>query len=293
MYGLLSINKPTGMTSRDVVNVVQDLVRPAKVGHAGTLDPLATGVLVVCVGPATRLVQYIQELPKQYRAQFELGKRSDTDDTEGAVEEVSDAPDISREQLESLLPQFVGRIEQTPPVYSAVKVKGQRAYERARAGKPVELKPRPVTVYRCELTRFDFPRFSLDVECGAGTYIRAIGRDLGKALGSGAVMTALQRSGVGPFDVAQAIPLDQIDAETLPRFLQDPAVAFRNYPSYQAPAEEAGLFRQGQPLRIPGVGALPDGRTIAVLDHDARFVGVGEFRSRRGLVPRLVMPEAT
>ncbi|MFG0335132.1 MAG: tRNA pseudouridine(55) synthase TruB [Maioricimonas sp. JB049] len=293
MYGLLSINKPTGITSRDVVNVVQNLVRPAKVGHAGTLDPLATGVLIVCVGPATRLVQYIQELPKQYRAQFELGKRSDTDDTEGAVEDIPDAPVVSREQLDALLPQFVGRIEQTPPVYSAIKVKGQRAYQRARAGKPVELKPRPVTVYRCELTGFNYPCFSLDVECGAGTYIRAIGRDLGAALNSGAVMTALQRSGVGPFDVSSAVNLDEIDADTLPRLLQDPAVAFSRYPSYQAPADEAGLFRQGQPLRIPGVGELPDGRTIAVLDHHARFVGVGEFRSRRGLVPRLVMPETT
>ncbi|MEW4530855.1 tRNA pseudouridine(55) synthase TruB [Maioricimonas sp. JC845] len=292
MYGLLSINKPAGMTSRDVVNVVQELVRPAKIGHAGTLDPLATGVLIVCIGPATRLVQYIQELPKRYDARFELGRRSDTDDTEGTVEDLPDAPRIERDQLEQLLPRFVGRIEQVPPVYSAVKVRGQRAYDRARAGKPVELKPRPVTVYRIDLTEFDYPRFCLDVECGAGTYIRAIGRDLGNSLGSAAVMTALQRSAIGPFRVENAVQLDDITADSIRGLLQDPAVAFRNYPSYQALADEAEQFRQGRPLRIPGADTLPDGRTIAVLDGRARFVGVGEYRPRRGLVPRLVMPDS-
>src|SRR5437868_5550844 len=139
MFALLNVNKPAGITSRDVVNRLQRLVRPAKVGHAGTLDPLATGVLVVCLGQATRLIEYVQQMPKTYHGTFLLGRESDTEDIEGDVKELPNAPRPSRAEIDAALPQFVGRIEQRPPAYSALKVGGERAYDKARRGEAVVL----------------------------------------------------------------------------------------------------------------------------------------------------------
>src|SRR4051794_35109294 len=157
MFGLLNIDKPAGLTSRDVVNVVQRLVRPHKVGHAGTLDPLATGVLVVAIGPATRLVEYIQRMAKSYRAVFLLGRTSDTEDIEGKVAELPQAPVPNIEQIESATPRFVGMIDQRPPVYSALKVGGRRAYELARRGETIELAPRRVEVHSIDIVRYAYP----------------------------------------------------------------------------------------------------------------------------------------
>src|SRR3972149_1845555 len=154
-FGILSHNKPAGCTSRDVVSQVERLTLPAKCGHAGTLDPLATGVLVVCVGQATRLIQYVQRLRKQYRGTFLLGRRSVTDDVEGAVEELPDAPQPERDAVEAALGAFRGEIEQRPPAHSAIKIGGQRAYDLARRGEQFELAARTVSVYRLEILRYE------------------------------------------------------------------------------------------------------------------------------------------
>jgi tRNA pseudouridine55 synthase len=207
MIGLLNINKPTGKTSRDVVNHVQRLVRPAKVGHAGTLDPLATGVLVVCVGPATRLIQYVQQMPKRYRATFLLGCRSDSDDTELEVTPV-DAPAATRSAIETALPNFVGTIQQRPPAFSAIKVKGKRAYDLARNGEQIQLEARPITIHGIDIVSYDYPELVLDIRCGSGTYIRSIGRDLAEQLGTAAVMSALERTEIGRFRATDAATLD-------------------------------------------------------------------------------------
>lgn len=209
MFGVLNINKPSGVTSRDVVNQVQHLVRPVKLGHAGTLDPLATGVLVVCLGPATRLVEYVQRMPKRYRGTFQLGKQSDTEDIDGQVTEISDAPQPERAEIEHALAQFIGEIQQRPPAYSALKIKGKRAYALARKGEQVKLEQRTITVHDIQLIEYQYPQLRLDIQCGSGTYVRSLGRDIAESLGTSAVMSALVRTAIGDqvFPVERAVEL--------------------------------------------------------------------------------------
>lgn len=223
--GILNIDKPAEWTSRAVVDRVLRMVRGARAGHAGTLDPLATGVLVVCVGQATRLIQYVQRLPKCYRASFLLGHRSPTDDIEGEVAMVEGAPEPTRAEIEAALPQFLGQIEQRPPQHSAVKVGGRRAYDLARLGHVFELPPRTVAVHRLAVSRYHYPELDLEIECGSGTYVRAIGRDLAESLGTAAVMSALERTGIGRFRVAEAVPIDELNDDTLAEHLQPPLAA--------------------------------------------------------------------
>ena len=228
LFGFLVIDKPLRKTSRDVVNVVQRMVRPVKTGHAGTLDPLATGVLVVCVGPATRLVSMVQESRKRYRAAFRFGVMSETDDLEGDVVLVSDAPQLTQDNIAAVLPEFVGIIDQIPPLHSAVHVNGRRAYQLARQGQNPELSPRKVSVWRIDIENFNEAAQTLtcEIECGSGTYIRSLGRDIAVRLGTGCVMTDLRRLAVGEFSIDSAIPLHELTAETLISALKPARLAF-------------------------------------------------------------------
>ena len=174
MFGILNLHKPVGPTSRDCVNVVQRLLHPTKVGHAGTLDPLASGVLLVLIGQAVRLTDAIHTLPKQYLGSFELGVTNDSADSESAALPIPLPPMIQPHQFEEQLPSFMGRIEQTPPKYSAVWIDGKRAHELAREGKEFEIPKRNVTVASIELTAFEYPHFELKITCGTGTYIRSV-----------------------------------------------------------------------------------------------------------------------
>jgi tRNA pseudouridine55 synthase len=276
-FGILNINKPAGITSRRVVDHVAKLVRPEKAGHAGTLDPLATGVLVVCVGKATRLIEAVQEQAKSYHATFLLGRQSDTDDVTGAVTEVAGAREVTREEIESRLPTFVGRIEQVPPDFSAVHVAGRRAHELARAGRKVELTPRTVDVFRIEIMRFAYPELDLKIDCGSGTYVRSIGRDLGQRLGCGAVMSALVRSRVGSYRIEHAIGLDQLTRETLDESLLDPVTAAAGFPKRLASEDELALIRAGR--AIP-TGDFPTGGpsdSIAIVDATGSFLALGRL----------------
>ncbi|MBW3542406.1 MAG: tRNA pseudouridine(55) synthase TruB [Planctomycetes bacterium] len=285
MFGILNIDKPPGITSRKVVDRVAKLVRPVKAGHAGTLDPLATGVLVVCVGAATRLISRVQEQVKTYRGRFLLGQRSDTDDVTGTLVPVPGADGVTRERLEALLPQFVGRIAQVPPQFSAVHVGGRRAYKLARRGEDVELKPRTVEVHRLELLEFAQPEFELEIECGSGTYIRAIGRDLGEKLGCGAVMSALVRTAIGPFRLQDAVSLDELSAETLPEHLLPAVTAVADLPAYRASAEELVELRHGRPISRRLDAA--DGSAVAVLDRDGEIACLAAYHADSGqLAPR-------
>lgn len=209
MNGLLVIDKPAGMTSRDVVNRVQQwFPRGTKVGHTGTLDPLATGVLVICVGSATKLADVVQAMGKTYRSQFRLGATSDTDDADGTVTLVPNAVSPSEELVRTALAGFVGVVEQLPPAYSALKVAGRRAHDLARRGEAVELKPRPVRIDAVRLLGYEWPFVEVEVDCGKGTYIRSIARDLGAKLGVGGLVATLRRTRVGPFHVEQGIGLE-------------------------------------------------------------------------------------
>jgi tRNA pseudouridine55 synthase len=209
MNGLLVIDKPVGVTSRDVVNRVQRwFPKGTKIGHTGTLDPLATGVLVVCVGAATRLADLVQAMGKSYRSRFRLGARSDTDDADGTVTQVSGVMPPTGEQVRAALDAFVGLIEQLPPTYSALKLGGRRAHELARRGKVVSLAPRTVKVDAVRLLGYEWPFVDVEIDCGKGTYIRSIARDLGEKLGCGGLVETLRRTRVGPFTAEQGVGVD-------------------------------------------------------------------------------------
>lgn len=272
MFGILNLYKPAGVTSRDVVNQVQRLVKPHKAGHAGTLDPLATGVLVVCVGPATRLVEYVQRMPKHYCGEFLLGRSSETDDIEGTVVATPAAPVPTRDALDAALPGLIGEILQRPPAFSALKVQGRRAYDLARRGAAVKLAPRPVTVYRLEILSYEYPRLRLDVECGSGTYIRALGRDLAQAVGTAAVMSALCRTAVGRFRLEEATAADKLTRENIVDHLLPAARAVADLPQVQLTAAECERLRCGQAIEnrerktATELAALgPDGELAALL----------------------------
>jgi tRNA pseudouridine55 synthase len=215
LFGVINLHKPAGMTSRDVVNVVQNLVRPAKVGHAGTLDPMATGVLLVCIGPATRLVSILQQAPKTYLAEFRLGQRSDTDDSTGQVEETPNAIPVPLDRIKSALSDFCGIIEQTPPAYSAIKVGGQRAYALARQGQEIELQSRRVRIDWIEVVNYEWPMLTVTIRCGSGTYVRSIARDIGDRLGCGGLMTGLVRTAIGEFGLANALDPSSLNEQSI------------------------------------------------------------------------------
>ena len=223
--GILNIHKPPHITSRRVVDVVQRLVRPAKAGHGGTLDPMASGVVVVCVGAATRLIPYVQQGRKEYRAKFQFGCRSNTDDITGELETVEDPPQPTAADVARALQNYVGEIDQVPPQFSAVHIDGRRAYKLARAGKSIDIPSRPVHVYRIDFLEYSFPHFDVEIECGSGTYIRSLGRDVGNDLGCGAVMTQLVRTRVGDYRLESAVELEALSPQTLPDALLSPLSA--------------------------------------------------------------------
>ena len=248
MFGLLNLNKPAGVTSRDVVNRVERLVRPAKVGHAGTLDPLATGVLVVGVGPATRLVEYVQRMPKTYCGTFLLGRTSNTEDIEGQVRELPDPPQPTKGAICEAMLRFVGTIDQVPPAFSALKLRGQRAYDLARRGQPVELAARPVEVFSLELVSYAYPELTLLVRCGSGTYVRSLGRDLARSLGSDAVMSALRREAIGPFSIDSSLECESLTIATIQLHLLSPLLALGDLPRIDVTDAEARRLAMGQTI---------------------------------------------
>jgi tRNA pseudouridine55 synthase len=275
-----------------VVDQVVRLMRGTKVGHAGTLDPLATGVLVICTGAATRLIEYVQRMPKTYRTVIRLGARSDTLDADGEVTEVEGAVPPDEARIRLALAQQVGTIEQRPPEFSALKVAGRRAYDLARAGLEVELAPRRVTIERIELIRYEWPRLELEIDCGSGTYIRSIARDAGEALGCGGLVEVLVRTRIGPFALADAVKPEALSIETLAAHLQPALAAVADLPRVALSGGQVADVVQGRPLASPAVvgGPLaggevalvgPEGTLVAVAEHD---LGTGRILPRRVLV---------
>lgn len=270
LIGILNLDKPLGLTSYDVVSVVRRLSGQRRVGHAGTLDPLATGVLVVCLGKATRVTEHLMSWRKVYRVCVRLGISTTTDDAEGEI--LSEVPvDVSRAEVEAALQQFVGQISQVPPLYSALKRNGRRLYELAREGTHVEVPPRQVDVYGLRIVDWASPLLGLDVECGQGTYVRALARDLGNALGCGAHVVSLRRLRVGLFTVQEALALQELEqvfsSGTIGRHLHPLDTAFHDLPAAQVSAEGARQLAMGQ--RVAEV----EGPSTAV--HEARAYDPG------------------
>ncbi|MCC6419827.1 MAG: tRNA pseudouridine(55) synthase TruB [Gemmataceae bacterium] len=294
-HGLLVLDKPGGMTSRDAVDRAQRwFPRGTRVGHTGTLDPLATGVLVLCVGAATRLTEYVQRMAKIYRAGVRLGARSDTDDADGAVTPVTDATPPDLDAVRHCLDGFRGPITQVPPAYSAVKVTGRRAHELARRGQEVDLQPRTVEVHGIDILDYAWPRLEVEVYCGKGTYIRSLARDLGERLGCGGLIETLRRTRVGPFDAADAVHLDVPPAEAL-ACLRPVAQAVADLPRLALGAADARRLAQGQVVRV-GPQVLRVARDAgaveaAVFGPGEAFVGVARIDAAHGtLAPAKVMP---
>jgi tRNA pseudouridine55 synthase len=274
MFGLFNINKPPGWTSRDVVNRVQRLVRPAKAGHAGTLDPLATGVLVVCVGQATRLIEFVQAQPKSYYATFRLGCESDTEDSEGQVRELTDPPQPSREDLERILPRFLGKIQQRPPAFSALKIGGQRAYDLARRGAALELAPREIEIHRLTIARYAYPVLELKIECGSGTYVRSLGRDIAVALGTAAIMTALVRTAIGVFRLEESAELESLTEANIGQHRLPATQAVVDLPQVKLAGDQLLRLTHGKFLDVEVAGEAPqvaalteNGQLAAILDR--------------------------
>ena len=235
------------MTSRDVVNVVQRrLPKKTKVGHAGTLDPLAEGVLVLGVGPAVRLVPYVQQQTKHYQATFRLGAFSISGDLEGEIKEFPDLPIPTREQLDDAAAGLVGDIEQVPPAHSAIWVDGRRAYQRIRAGEEFEMPSRRVQIHVLEITRYEFPEIDLNIVCGSGTYIRTLGIDLALAAGSTAVMSFLSRVGIGPFLLKDSVCPEALREDDIEPHLLAISLAVPHLP--RLTLNEADVVRMGHGL---------------------------------------------
>ncbi len=290
--GLLVLDKPMGMTSRAAVNRAQPwFPRSTRIGHTGTLDPLATGVLVLCVGQATRLTEYVQALEKVYLANIRLGARSDSDDAEGAITPMAVEAPPDREKVRRCLECFRGEIEQVPPAYSAARVTGRRAYDLARSGAEVPLSPRQVTIHEIRLLNFTYPDLELEVRCGKGTYIRALARDLGEKLGCGAYLSALRRTRVGHFEPDQAVPLDADRASARARLLPI-AAAVRHLPALTLDETRITRLAQGQGIRLgeldwPTTG---EGGHVAVFSSGGDLAVVGYLdEKRKALLPEKVL----
>lgn len=286
--GFLNIDKPAGMTSHDVVAMLRRGLRPGKLGHAGTLDPLATGVLVLCVGRATRLSEYVMRGEKRYRAEVLAGVTTDTFDAEGRVVARRDASGLTRAAVQAALARFRGEIEQLPPMYSAVKQDGRKLYELARAGQTVERRPRRVTVRALELVEWDPPRFTLDLRCSAGTYVRSLAHDLGEMLGTGAHLTALTRTASGAFLLEDAhAPQAILDAPDWRRLLVSPATALPGIPPVHADAAAQVRLLQGR--MVTRCADDPDGPLAQATDAAGTLLAIVE-RDGASWRPRKVFP---
>jgi len=288
MNGFLVIDKPGGITSRDVVNRVQKwFPKKTKIGHTGTLDPLATGVLVICIGAATRLADYVQRMSKSYTSRFRLGATSTTDDADGEITENPIPCPPTREQIENELESFIGTIEQVPPAYSALKVEGQRAHEIARRGDEVKLGARPVRIDAIRVRAYEWPHLDVEVDCGKGTYIRSIARDLGTKLGCGGMVQTLRRTRIGPFTADQGIG---VETHTSNMKLLPLTAALPEMPRVQIGEEAEKRLRQGQGISSPDASHLRDNPSeeLVILNEMGDLIGIGEVR--QGLIrPTLVI----
>ncbi len=274
-FGILVVDKPVGPTSHAVVSAVRRGTGVRKVGHAGTLDPRASGVLVLCLGPATRLSEYLSTASKRYEALIRFGLATHTYDSEGEITlltRASPQPD----ELERALASFRGEIQQVPPPFSAVKLQGRKAYELAREGQEPELEPRLVTIHELEIVRYEPPELSLSVECSAGTYIRSLANDLGVQLSTGAHLAGLRRTKAGPFHLDSAIDLADLkramESHRWKNYLVPAAQALPDFPDIGITEEELELVRHGR--RIPAADArepvakaiAPNGELAAILE---------------------------
>ncbi|NLC69410.1 MAG: tRNA pseudouridine(55) synthase TruB [Clostridiaceae bacterium] len=289
MDGLINVLKPPGMTSFDVVAYLRKILREKKIGHAGTLDPAAAGVLLVCTGKATRVVEYITRMKKTYRAELTLGISTDTQDSSGNIiarKEVN----LSREKIVEAVESFTGEIYQAPPMYSAVKVGGKRLYELARKGEIIERRPRKIVIHSISIVNIEDARVLFDVTCSKGTYVRTLCSDIGDKLGCGAHMSFLVRKRIGVFGIESAFTLEDIlktsEAGQLTRILLNIDTAFSDFKSYHLNCPDDWRFKNGGFIPV-NAGSVKDrdfyeGMEVRVYDRANEFIGIGEIVKKQG-----------
>jgi len=297
MHGLIVVDKGEGFTSARAIDPVKRALRMRKrVGHAGTLDPFATGVLIVLFGDVTRLTESLIDLPKVYHATVIFGEQTDTLDIDGEVVERADPGTSAPAELESVLREFVGEIEQVPPAHSALKVGGRPAYKLARKGRAPALAPRQVMIHEIRLLRDRWPLLDLEVVCGTGTYIRALARDLGDRLGLPAGLNALRRTAIGPFLAKDGVRIDkyaEIPRRTILSAIQPPLVIPRvvGLEEFRLSFAEARVFIRGNTVKL--TAPLEPGKTYALLDDTGEFLmGIGKINPDGSLRPKKVLPHA-
>lgn len=294
--GIVVLNKSRGLSSNKALQQVKHLYEARKAGHTGSLDPLATGVLPLCLGEATKVSQYLLDSDKGYRARIKLGVRTDSGDSEGNVLEENDVSGIDRKQIEAELERFRGDILQLPPMYSALKKDGVPLYKLARQGKTVEREPRPVTIYNIALTDFEGDELEIEVECSKGTYIRTIADDLGQALACGAHIIALHRTKAGAFTEQDCVEVEALTQEKDESGLQgldqyliamDEAVA--DFPAVELPEITAGFVKNGQAVLVQHLPA----EGLVRLYEEEHFIGIGCIDDEGKVAPkRLIVSEA-
>ncbi len=290
--GLVLLDKPVGWTSNAALQAVKRLYRAKKAGHTGSLDPLASGLLPLCLGEATKLSGLLLNADKSYRFTCRLGVITATGDAEGEVLATRPVGPLSREQIEAALRRFTGPIQQIPPMYSAVKRDGQPLYKLARQGIEVERAPREVTVHELRLLRQDAEELECELRCSKGTYVRTLAADLGEALGCGAHVSALRRTAVEPYDAARMVTLDALRERAerglaaLDEWLLPPDSAVANWPAVSVSGDSAFYLRQGQPVLVP---RAPSQGWLRLYQEGRQFLGIGEILDDGRVAPRRLL----
>ena len=291
--GIVAIDKPQGMSSNDAVQEAKRLWGARKVGHTGSLDPLATGVLPLCFGEATKFSQYLLASDKKYRARIKLGIATDSGDSEGKITSRRPVRGIGRGDVEKALACFRGEIMQAPPMFSAVKHKGQPLYKLARQGIEVEREARAVTIYSNELLEFEGDEFEMETHCSKGTYVRAIAKDMGEMLGCGAHVVALRRSQAGPYGESDLVTFDELrearEKGSLDPYLQPVWSAVREWPEVLLNTDMAYYLCHGQPVIVPHSPTSGWVRLLEKSETRCRFLGVGEVLDDGRIAPRRLL----
>jgi tRNA pseudouridine55 synthase len=292
LTGIVLLDKPIGMGSTEVLQRVKNLFQARKAGHTGSLDRLASGLLPLCFGEATKISGFLLEADKRYRSTFRLGVVTSTGDAEGEVLERQAPPDFDEKAIVRVLSEFSGEIEQVPPMHSAIKHQGQRLYKLAHQGLTVERQPRRVTIHRLALLEHGDGRLHVEVDCSKGTYIRTLAEDIGKRLGCGASVETLHRLGAGPFDASGMVPLAELEEraerglEHLDEVLLPIESAVAHWPGVSLPDGVAYYLRRGQPVLVPHA---PTEGWVRIFAGGNRFVGVGEVLDDGRVAPRRLM----
>ncbi len=277
MDGIVNVMKPAGMTSHDVVAKLRKIYHTRKVGHTGTLDPDAVGVLPVCIGQATRLVEYLTDKEKTYKTVMKFGSETDTQDASGEVIKTTELPTLTRDEFVAVTQQFIGEIQQVPPMYSAIKKDGQPLYKLARQGVEVEVEARPVVIHEIKVLMYQPESVMLEIRCGKGTYIRTLCQDIARAAGSSGHMAYLMRTKSGVFGADTAVQLSKLEASKHPEeYLMDMNTSLKDMPALTV-QDAAMLIRvqNGLSQRIPGVAELEEGTLCRALDAAGELVAIG------------------